>query len=58
MPYWVMTERSLYLREQAVKCRWHADHLIDLQTMAALRKLALEYEVQAGDIDSNDEAAP
>jgi hypothetical protein len=42
-----MSERSIYLGDQAVKCRGHADSMTDLETQAALRKLAAEYVAQA-----------
>jgi hypothetical protein len=42
-----MSERSIYLRDQARKCRHHADALSDIQTQAELRKLASEYDIQA-----------
>jgi hypothetical protein len=38
-----MTERSAYLRDQADKLHWHADHMIDAETKEQLRKLAIEY---------------
>jgi hypothetical protein len=38
-----MSERSAYLRDQAEKCRWHADQMTDAETMEQLRKLAVEY---------------
>jgi hypothetical protein len=38
-----MSERSAYLRDQAEKCRWHADQVTDVETMQQLRKLAIEY---------------
>jgi hypothetical protein len=52
-----MSERSIYLRDQAVKCRWHADNMTDLQTKAELRKLASEYDTQAGTIESKGAGA-
>jgi hypothetical protein len=47
-----MSERSIYLRDQAAKGRWHADNISDLETQAALRKLAAEYVTQAAAIDA------
>jgi hypothetical protein len=38
-----MSERSIYLRDQADKCQRHAAALTDACTQAELRKLALEY---------------
>jgi hypothetical protein len=49
-----MSERSIYLRDQAVKCRWHADNMADLETKAELRKIASKYDVQAADIESKE----
>jgi hypothetical protein len=49
-----MSERSIYLRDQAVKCRGHADSMTDLETQAALRKLATEYVAQAEAIEAQE----
>jgi hypothetical protein len=49
-----MSERSVYLRDQAVKCRWHADRMTDAQTKADLRKLASEYDIKADNIESKE----
>ena len=49
-----MSERSIYLRAEAVKCRGLADKLTDLQTKAELRKLASEYDIKADDIESKE----
>jgi hypothetical protein len=49
-----MSERSIYLRDQAAKCRWHADNITDLETQAALRKLAAEYVTEAATIEALD----
>jgi len=49
-----MSERSTYLRDQAAKCRRHADGLTDIETQAQLRKLAAEYILQALDIESKE----
>jgi hypothetical protein len=46
-----MSERSIYLRDQADKCRWHASHIGDPQTQVELRKLADEYVVRAAEIE-------
>jgi hypothetical protein len=53
-----MSEHSIYLRDQAVKCRWHADNMTDVQTKGELRKLALEYDIKAGEIESNKVRSP
>jgi hypothetical protein len=46
-----MSERSIYLRDQAEKCRWHANNIGDLETQAELRKLAAEYIERAAEIE-------
>jgi hypothetical protein len=48
-----MSERSAYLRDQADKCRWHAQNLSDAKTQAELRKLADEYIERAVEIESS-----
>jgi hypothetical protein len=52
-----MSPRSIYLRDQADKCRWHADNIGDSETQVRLRKLAAEYVAQAGDIESKESSA-
>jgi hypothetical protein len=49
-----MSERSIYLRDQATKCRGHADSMTDLETRGALRKLAAEYVAQAEAIEAQE----
>jgi hypothetical protein len=51
-----MSERSVYLRDQAAKCRWHADQLTDAETQEQLRKLAAEYIERAAKIEREDQA--
>jgi hypothetical protein len=46
-----MSERSIYLRDQAAKCEWHAKNLTDAETQVRLRKLASEYVVEADAIE-------
>ena len=53
-----MSERSVYLRDQACKCRRHADALSDIQTQAALRKLASEYDIQAEALERTQADGP
>jgi hypothetical protein len=53
-----MSERSIYLRDQADKCRWHAGLIGDMETQALLRKLAAEYIVQAADIENKEVDPP
>ncbi len=57
MPHWPMSERSIYLRDQAAKCLRHAIALSDVQTQAELRKLAAEYAERAAEIESKEKAA-
>jgi hypothetical protein len=49
-----MSERSIYLRDQTAKCRWHADKMTDPGTQAELRKLAAEYMEQAAEIETSE----
>jgi hypothetical protein len=52
-----MSERSIYLRDQAAKCQWHADRMTDHEMRAKLLKLAAEYTVQAAEIESKEQAS-
>ncbi len=45
-----MSERFIYLRDQADKCQRLARAIVDYQTQEALRKLADEYVVRAAEI--------
>ena len=47
-----MSPRSIYLREQAAKCEWHAKNIRDDETQVALRNPAAEYVIQADEIES------
>jgi hypothetical protein len=49
-----MSERSVYLRDQADKCRWHANNIGDAETQRELRKLAAEYILRAAEIESQE----
>jgi hypothetical protein len=49
-----MSDRSVYLRDQADKCQRHANAMSDPRTQAELRKLAAEYVVQAVEIESKE----
>ncbi len=49
-----MSERSVYLRNQAAKCRAHANALDDAKTKVQLRKLAEEYIERAVAIESKE----
>jgi hypothetical protein len=45
-------QRAAYLRDQADKCRWHADHMTDAEIKEQLRKLAVEYIERAALVES------
>jgi hypothetical protein len=47
-----MSQRSAYLRDQAEKCRWHADRMTDAEIREQLRKLAIEYIERAARVDN------
>jgi hypothetical protein len=49
-----MSERSIYLRDEAANCRWHADRMTELETQAALRLLAARYVAQAAAIEMTE----
>jgi len=49
-----MSERSIYLRDQAAKCRWHADQIADSETKERLQTLAAEYIERAAMIESGE----
>jgi hypothetical protein len=46
-----MSERSIYLRDQAAKCRAHASSTTDAETATQLRRLATEYVEQATELE-------
>ena len=50
-----MSERSIYLRDQAAKCRRHAGAITDPYTRAELQKLAAEYIERATEIESKED---
>jgi hypothetical protein len=52
-----MSERSIYLRDQADQCRAHARAMTDNQTQAELCKLAAEYVERAADIERKEDLA-
>jgi UTP:GlnB (protein PII) uridylyltransferase len=54
VPYWRMSERSIYLRDQADKLSWHARRIMDAETEAQLRKMAAEYSERAAEIESKE----
>ena len=47
-----MSERSVYLRDQADKCRRHANNLSDIPMQDELRKLAADFIERATSIES------
>ena len=49
-----MSKQSIYLRDQADKCRAHALLLGDVQTQSELRKLADEYVAKAIEIERHE----
>jgi hypothetical protein len=49
-----MSDRSIYLRDQAAKCQRHANALSDVRTQVELRKLAAEYVERAVEIESKE----
>ena len=53
-----MSERSVYLRDQAEKCRRHANSIDDPQTKEELRKLASEYDGRAAETESKEKEFP
>ena len=52
-----MSARSIYLRDQAGKCRGHANNMSDPETKIALWKLADEYLGRAADIETQEKIA-
>jgi hypothetical protein len=52
-----MSEQSLYLRDQAHKCRWHANNIGDAETEKRLRKPAADYDERAVLIENKKQAA-
>jgi hypothetical protein len=49
-----MSPRSVYLRDQAEKCRGHADTMTDTESREQLRVLAAEYIMRAVMIESEE----
>jgi hypothetical protein len=57
-----MSERSVYLREQADKYQWQARRIMDDETQAQLLKMAAEYikravEIEGAKIESREWSA-
>jgi hypothetical protein len=49
-----MSPLSIYLRDQADKCRWHAKNISDAETQEQLRTLAAEFIMRAVAIESEE----
>lgn len=56
MVFYAMSERSIYLRDQAHKCEWHASQMTSRETIADLRRIAADYIIEAAQIESNEKA--
>jgi hypothetical protein len=52
-----MSDRSIYLRDQADKCLSYASQMSDPETQSQLRKLAIEYAARAAEIEGSEIAA-
>jgi hypothetical protein len=52
-----MSDRSIYLRDQADKCLSYASQTSDPETQFQLRKLAIEYAARAAEIEGSEIAA-
>ncbi len=53
-----MSEQSIYLRDQADKCRQHANIVGDARTREELRKLAAVYIARAEQIENKGRLEP
>jgi len=53
-----MSERSIYLRDQADKCLQHANAIGDARTREELRKLAAVYTARAAQIERKELLEP
>ena len=49
-----MSQKSIYLRDQAKKCEVHAKNIADTETQEALRRLAAEYVERATAIENQE----
>ena len=49
-----MSARSIYLRDQAANCEWHAKNIRDDETEVALKEMAARYVAEAEDIESRE----
>jgi hypothetical protein len=52
-----MSDRSIYLRDQADKCRSFASQMSDPETQSQLRKRVIEYAARAAEIEGAEIAA-
>ena len=53
-----MSERTIYYRDQAEQCRWHAERMADAATKAELLKLAREYIERAALLETKVKVSP
>ena len=49
-----MSQRSIYLRDQAEKCEWHASQMTSPDMIADLRRIAAGYLIEADEIERNE----
>jgi hypothetical protein len=49
-----MSARSMYLRDQAANCEWHAKNIRHHETEVALREMAARYVAEADEIESKE----
>ena len=49
-----MHARSIYLRDQAANCEWHAKNIRDEETEVALREMAARFIAEADEIESKE----
>ena len=49
-----MTNRAIYYRDEASKCLWHADKVIDAEIREELRILAAQYILRAVVIENKE----
>lgn len=52
-----MSERSIYLRDQANKCEWHASQMTARDTIAELLQFAADYRNEASQIERDEAQA-
>jgi hypothetical protein len=49
-----MSKRSIYLRDQAQKCEWHARQMTAHDIISELRRLAADYLTEADEIERGE----